>query len=473
MKKEKNVKRKELICLTQPRTENKMGVMPVNRLLVSMAAPMMISMLVQALYNVVDTMFVSRLGKDALTALSLAFSIQNLMIAVAVGTGVGINALLSRSLGEKEFERANKTAENGLFLAGINYIIFLFIGIFFSRSYFSLFGASEAVVEYGAEYLSICCILSFGVFGQITFERILQSVGKTMLTMVTQMIGAVLNIILDPIMIYGLLGFPKMGVAGAALATVIGQIIAFIAGIILNHKFNHEVRLNMRSFRPDGAIIKNIYSVGVPSIIMGSIGSVMTVGINQIVRICGSVADTAQAVFGVYFKLQSFVFMPVFGLNNGMVPIIAYNFGAKKRDRLTKTIKLSVLYACILMLIGFLLFQFMPETLLRIFDTGNDDMAGIVEVGVPALRRISYSFVFAGFCIVILSVFQALGHGFLSLGVSAMRQLGVLLPAAFILAVTTHSVEMVWLAFPIAEIASVTLSSLCLVHVYKKEIKNL
>ena len=459
--------------MTQPRTENKMGVMPVNRLLVSMAAPMMISMLVQALYNVVDTMFVSRLGKDALTALSLAFSVQNLMISVAVGTGVGINALLSRSLGEKEFERANKTAENGLFLAGINYIIFLLVGIFFSRSYFSLFGASEAVVEYGAEYLSICCILSFGVFGQITFERILQSVGKTMLTMITQMIGAVLNIILDPIMIYGLFGFPKMGVAGAALATVIGQIIAFIAGIFLNHKFNHEVRLNMRSFRPDGAIIKNIYSVGVPSIIMGSIGSVMTVGINQIVRICGSVADTAQAVFGVYFKLQSFVFMPVFGLNNGMVPIIAYNYGAKKRDRLTKTIKLSVMYACILMIIGFLLFQFMPETLLRIFDTGNDDMAGIIEVGVPALRRISYSVVFAGFCIVILSVFQALGHGFLSLGVSAMRQLGVLLPAALILAATTHSVEMVWLAFPIAEIVSVTLSSLCLVHVYKKEIKNL
>ncbi len=459
--------------MTQPRTENKMGVMPVNRLLVSMAAPMMISMLVQALYNVVDTMFVSRLGKDALTALSLAFSVQNLMIAVAVGTGVGINALLSRSLGEKEFERAGKTAENGLFLAGINYILFLIVGIFFSRSYFSLFGASETVTEYGAQYLSICCILSFGVFGQITFERILQSVGKTMLTMVTQLIGAVLNIILDPIMIYGLLGFPKMGVAGAALATVIGQIIAFIAGIILNHKFNHEVRLNMRSFRPDGAIIKNIYAVGIPSIIMGSIGSVMTVGINQIVRLCGAVADTAQAVFGVYFKLQSFVFMPVFGLNNGMVPIIAYNFGAKKRDRLTKTIQLSVVYACILMFIGFLLFQFMPETLLRIFDTGNDDMVGIIEVGVPALRRISYSFVLAGFCIVILSVFQALGHGFLSLGVSAMRQLGVLLPVAFILAATTHSVETVWLAFPIAEIASVTLSALCLVHVYKKDIRNL
>lgn len=447
--------------------------MPVNRLLVSMAAPMMISMLVQALYNVVDTMFVSRLGQDALTALSLAFSVQNLMISVAVGTGVGINALLSRSLGEKEFERANKAAENGLFLAAINYIVFLLVGIFFSRAYFSMFDASESVTNYGSQYLSICCILSFGVFGQITFERILQSVGKTMLTMVTQMIGAVLNIILDPIMIYGYFGFPKMGVAGAALATVIGQIIAFIAGIILNHKFNHEVRLHMRSFKPDGAIIKNIYSVGVPSIIMGSIGSVMTVGINQIVRLCGDVANTAQAVFGVYFKLQSFVFMPVFGLNNGMVPIIAYNYGAKKRDRLTKTIKLSVIYACLLMLIGFLLFQFMPETLLRIFDTGNDDMAKIIAIGVPALRRISYSFLFAGFCIVILSVFQALGHGFLSLGVSAMRQLGVLLPAALTLAVTTHSVETVWLAFPIAEIVSVTLSSLCLVHVYKKEIKDL
>ncbi len=459
--------------MTKPQTENKMGVMPVNRLLVSMAAPMMISMLVQALYNVVDTMFVSRLGQDALTALSLAFSVQNLMISVAVGTGVGINALLSRSLGEKEFERANKAAENGLFLAAINYIVFLLVGIFFSRAYFSMFGASESVTNYGSQYLSICCILSFGVFGQITFERILQSVGKTMLTMVTQMIGAVLNIILDPIMIYGYFGFPKMGVAGAALATIIGQIIAFIAGIILNHKFNHEVRLHMRSFKPDGAIIKNIYSVGVPSIIMGSIGSVMTVGINQIMRLCGDVANTAQAVFGVYFKLQSFVFMPVFGLNNGMVPIIAYNYGAKKRDRLTKTIKLSVIYACLLMLIGFLLFQFMPETLLRIFDTGNDDMAKIMAIGVPALRRISYSFLFAGFCIVILSVFQALGHGFLSLGVSAMRQLGVLLPAALILAVTTHSVEAVWLAFPIAEIVSVTLSSLCLVHVYKKEIKDL
>ncbi len=462
-----------MFSLTQPQTENKMGVMPVNRLLVSMAAPMMISMLVQALYNVVDTMFVSGLGKEALTALSLAFSVQNLMIAVATGTGVGINALLSRSLGEKEFERANKAAENGVFLALVSYIVFLLVGIFFSRPYFSMFGASEAVVEYGTQYLTVCCVLSFGLFGQVTFERLLQSVGKTTLSMVTQLVGAILNIILDPIMIYGYFGCPKMGVAGAALATVIGQIVAFIAGAILNHKYNKEIRLHLRSFCPDGAVIRRIYSVGIPSIIMGSIGSVMTVGINQIVRICGDVADTAQAVFGVYFKLQSFVFMPVFGLNNGMVPIIAYNYGARKRERLVKTMKLSVVYACVLMLIGFAVFQLMPETLLRIFDTGTDDMADIIAIGVPALRRISFSFVFAGFCIVILSVFQSLGHGFLSLCVSAMRQLGVLLPVALLLAVTTHSVEVMWFAFPIAELASVTLSGLFLVHVYKKEIRDL
>ena len=454
-------------------TENKMGVMPVNRLLISMAAPMIVSMLVQALYNVVDTIFVSGLGKDALTALSLAFSVQNLMIAVAVGTGVGVNALLSKSLGEKAFDRADKTAINGVFLAFLSSLVFVIIGIFFTKPYVSSFGASEQVVEYGGEYLSICCILSIGLFGQIMFERLLQSVGKTVLTMVTQLTGAILNIILDPILIYGYFGMPKMGVAGAALATVIGQIVALCVSIILNHKYNHEIHLHFRSFRPDGVIIRKIYSVGVPSIVMGSIGSVMTVGINQIVRLCGAVADTAQAVFGLYFKLQSFVFMPVFGLNNGMVPIIAYNFGAKKRERMVKTIKLSVIYACTMMAIGLVIFQLMPETLLRLFDTGEADMAAILDIGVPALRRISLSFIFAGFCIVILSVFQSLGHGFSSLMVSAMRQLGVLLPVAFILAYTTHSVQVMWFAFPIAEIASVTLSSLFLVRIYRKEIKNL
>lgn len=459
--------------MTQPQTENKMGVMPVNRLLVSMAAPMMISMLVQALYNVVDTMFVSSLGKDALTALSLAFSVQNLMIAVAVGTGVGVNALLSKSLGEKNFDRADKAAENGVFLAFASYIVFLIIGLFFSRPYFSMYGASQAVVEYGTDYLSVCCILSFGLFGQIIFERLLQSVGKTMLSMITQLVGAILNIILDPIFIYGLFGFPKLGVTGAALATVLGQIVALGVAIFLNRRYNHEIHPHFRGFRPDGAVIRRIYAVGIPSVVMGSIGSVMTVGINQIVRLCGSVADTAQAVFGLYFKLQSFVFMPVFGLNNGMVPILAYNFGARKRERMVKTIKLSVIYATVMMVIGFALFQLMPETLLRIFDTGAEDMADLVAVGVPALRRISFSFLFAGFSIVILSVFQALGHGFLSLTVSAMRQLCVLLPAAFLLAFFTRSVEAVWLSFPIAEILSVTLSAMFLVHVYRKEIRDL
>ena len=459
--------------MTKPQTENKMGVMPVNKLLVSMAAPMIVSMLVQALYNVVDTMFVSNLGKDALTALSLAFSVQNLMISVAVGTGVGVNSYLSRSLGEREYERANKAAENGLFLSLVSYAVFLLVGIFLSKPYFVMFGASETVIKYGSDYLSICCIFSFGMFGQIMFERLLQSVGKTTLTMFTQLTGAVINIILDPIMIYGYFGFPKMGVAGAALATVIGQIIAFVLAAVLNRKYNDEIHISIKGFRPSGSIIAKIYSVGVPSIVMGTVGSVMTVGINQIVRLCGSIADTAQAVFGVYFKLQSFVFMPVFGLNNGMVPIIAYNYGARKRDRMTKTIKLSVAYACAMMLIGLAIFQFIPDVLLKIFDTGAEDMADMLTIGVPALRRISLSFVFAGFCIVMLSVFQALGHGFLSLTVSALRQLGVLLPVAFIIALTTRNVETMWFAFPIAELVSVLLSTLFMKHVYNKEIKNM
>ncbi len=462
-----------MTILTNPQTENKMGVMPVNKLLVSMAAPMIVSMLVQALYNVVDTMFVSNLGKDALTALSLAFSVQNLMISVAVGTGVGVNSYLSRSLGEREYERANKAAENGLFLSLVSYAVFLLVGIFLSKPYFVMFGASETVIKYGSDYLSICCIFSFGMFGQIMFERLLQSVGKTTLTMFTQLTGAVINIILDPIMIYGYFGFPKMGVAGAALATVIGQIIAFVLAAVLNHKYNDEIHISIKGFRPSGSIIAKIYSVGVPSIVMGTVGSVMTVGINQIVRLCGGIADTAQAVFGVYFKLQSFVFMPVFGLNNGMVPIIAYNYGARKRDRMTKTIKLSVVYACAMMLIGLAIFRFIPDVLLKIFDTGAEDMADMLTIGVPALRRISLSFVFAGFCIVMLSVFQALGHGFLSLTVSALRQLGVLLPVAFIIALTTRNVETMWFAFPIAELVSVLLSTLFMKHVYNKEIKNM
>ena len=460
--------------LTGQKSENKMGVMPVNKLLLSMAVPMIISMLVQALYNIVDTIFVSSLGQDALTALSLAFSLQNHMIAVAVGTGVGVNALLSKSLGAKEYDVANKAASNGIFLSICSALVFLVVGIFLTKPYFIMFGSSDMVVEYGSQYLTICCGLSVGLFGQVMFERLLQATGRTMFSMTIQLIGAIINIILDPILIYGYFGLPALGVSGAAYATVIGQIIAFACGIYFNHRFNPEINVKLSDIKPNGMIIGKIYSVGIPSICMGSIGSVMTTGINQIVRLCGDVAEIAQAVFGLYFKIQSFIFMPVFGLNNGMVPIIAYNFGARKRDRMIKTIKLSVLYAVIMMIAGFLLFQLIPEQLLGIFNTGSEgDMENIIRVGVPALRRISVSFIFAGFCIVILSVFQALGHGVLSLITSLLRQLGVLLPVAFVIALTTRSLDLMWFAFPVAEIVAVTLSALFLAKVYKSDIKNL
>lgn len=460
--------------MTEQPSENKMGVMPVNKLLLSMAVPMMISMLVQALYNVVDTIFVSKLGKDALTALSLAFPLQNLMIAVATGTGVGVNALLSRSLGEKNFDKANKAARNGIFLAFASFLVFMLIGIFLTRPYFRMFGSSDTVVDYGAQYLSICCGFSIGLFGQVMFERLLQATGKTMYSMATQLVGAIINIIFDPLLIYGIGFFPKMGVAGAAIATVAGQIIAFCVAVFLNQNFNKEISVDFKKIRPDGETVKKIYAVGIPSIAMGSIGSVMNAGINQIVRICGNVADTAQAVFGLYYKIQSFIFMPVFGLNNGMVPIVAYNYGAKKRDRLVKTIKLSVIYAVIIMVIGFAVMQLFPEALLGIFSTGDEaDMADIISIGVPSLRIISISFLFAGFCIIILSVFQALGHGMLSLITSVSRQLIVLLPVALVLALLTKSLDAVWLAFPIAEVVSVSLSAIFLKHVYDKEIKHM
>jgi len=455
--------------------ENKMGVQNVNTLLLSMAIPMIISMLVQALYNVVDTMFVSRLGQDALTALSLAFPVQNLLIAVSVGTGVGVNALLSRSLGEKNYQRANKVAENGIFLSMVSAFVVLLMGVFLVRAYFNSFGSSENVITLGTDYLSICMIFSFGLFGQVMFEKLLQSTGKTAYSMVVQLVGAVANIILDPIMIYGLLGFPAMGVKGAALATVSGQIIALFVGIFINKKFNREISISLKGcVKPDKDIIKRIYSVGIPSICMASIGSVMNVGINQIMRLfSASTAATGQAVFGIYFKLQSFVFMPIFGLNNGMVPIVAYNFGAKNAERIKKTITLSVMYACLIMLIGFSLFQLIPEKLLRIFDTGGDDMKEIIRIGIPMMRSISVSFLLAGYCIIAGSVFQALGKGMLSLTVSVLRQLVVLVPVAFLIAFFTRDITLMWLSFPIAEIASLTMSMIYMKRIYKTEINTL
>ena len=455
--------------------ENKMGTKNINSLLLSMAIPMMISMLTQALYNVVDTMFVSGLGQDALTALSLAFPVQNLMIAIGVGTGVGTNALLSRSLGEKNFSKANKVAANGIFLCIASTVVIMLLGVFLSKPYFDSFGASSAVAQMGSRYLSICMLFSIGLFGQITYEKLLQSTGKTMLSMIVQLTGAVINIILDLIMIYGYLGFPKMGVSGAAIATVSGQIIALLLAIVINRRYNKEITISKSDIlNPDKEIIKRIYSVGIPSICMASIGSVMTVCMNQIMRIFGAAAAaTGQAVFGIYFKLQSFVFMPIFGLNNGMVPIVAYNYGAKNRERIKKTIKLSIIYACLIMVVGFSLFQLIPEKLLMLFDTGESDMKNILAIGIPMMRYISISFLLAGYCIVAGSVFQALGKGGLSLIVSVCRQLVVLIPVAFLLALITRDITCMWLAFPTAEIVSITLSIIYMRMIYKKEINVL
>lgn len=454
--------------MSSPQNENKMGVMPVNKLLLSMSIPMMLSMLVQALYNVVDSVFVSRISEDALNAVSLAFPIQNLMIAVSVGTGVGINAQLSRSLGAKEQDRADATAMNGLFVSIISLLAFTLLGLTGSRFYYAIQTDIQPIINYGHDYLLVVCGCCVGLFVQITMDRILQSTGRTVLTMFTQILGAGINIILDPILIFGLFGFPRLEVAGAAIATVIGQIMAACLSIFFNWKLNPDVHFQFKGFRPDSGIIKGIYSVGVPSIIMGSIGSVMTFGMNQILL---AFTATATAVFGIYFKLQSFIFMPVFGLNNGMVPIIAYNYGAQKPERIVKTIKLSVMYAVGIMLLGLLAFQLIPDVFLKMFmaeDSGSD----MLTIGVPALRIISISFLLAGFSVVCSSVFQALGHGVLSLAVSVIRQLVVLLPVAFVLS-RVRGLDAVWWAFPIAELFAVTLSALFLRRVFRREVEPL
>ena len=442
--------------------ENKMGTMPINKLLISMSLPMMISMLVQALYNVVDSIFVSQISENVLTAVSLAFPVQNFMIAVGVGTGVGINALLSRSLGEKKFEQANKVANNGVFLAVLSYIAFLILGIIFSRRFFQWQTDIKDIVDGGYSYLIIVTTCSFGMYGQIVFEKLMQSTGKTIFSMTTQLTGAIVNIVLDPILIFGLFGFPKLGISGAAIATVIGQICGMSLGIYLNTTKNKEIKVEVKNFRPSLRTIKEIYAVGIPSIIMASIGSVMTFGLNKILLVFSS---TATAVFGVYFKLQSFIFMPVFGINNGMVPIIAYNYGARNKDRLMKTVKISIMYGISIMLIGLVIFQVFPKELLSLFNASDK----MISIGVPALRTISISFLFAGYCIVVSSMFQALGNGVMSMIVSLVRQLIVLLPVAYLLS-KSGNLNMVWWAYPIAEIASVCLSVIGFKYVYKKEV---
>lgn len=435
--------------MAETKQENKMGVMPVNKLLISMALPMIISMLVQALYNIVDSIFVSRICEDALTAVSLAFPVQNLMIAISSGTGVGVNALLSRSLGAKNQEAADKAAKNGIFLAICSYLVFLILGLTACNLFFRTQTDSATIIAYGDTYLSICMICSFGMFIQMMFERLLQATGRTIYTMFTQGTGAIINIILDPILIFGMFGLPKLGIAGAAVATVAGQIIASVMAAFFNFKFNTDVSLKGR-FRPSGHIIGQIYSVGIPSILMMSISSVMVYGMN---RILIAFTSTATAVFGVYFKLQSFIFMPIFGMNNGMVPIIAYNYGACKPDRIKKTIALAMVYAECIMLIGLLVFKLKPDLLLSFFNASPEMLA----IGEPALRTISWSFLVAGICIISSSTFQALGNGLYSLAISFGRQLVVLLPAAYLLSLTGN-IHAVWWSFPIAEVASLALS---------------
>ena len=435
--------------------ENKMGVQPVGRLLAGMAIPMMISMLVQALYNVVDSVFVSRISENAFNAVGLAFPLQNLMIAVGAGTAVGINALLSRSLGEKKQDMADRAAGTGIFLSLCSAVVFALIGIFLSRPFFMAQAkAVPEIVEMGTAYTRICLGLSVGLFCQFCFERLLQSTGRTMLSMVTQLIGAIINIILDPVFIFGLCGMPKMGVTGAAVATVLGQFVGALLAILLNLKYNPEIRIRLRLIRRDKPVVREIYRVGVPSIVMQSIGSVMTFGMNTILFVF---TPTATAVFGAYFKIQSFIFMPVFGLNNGMLPIISYNYGAARMDRVKRTVRLTICTAVCIMTVGFAVFQLAPATLLTLFDAS----AEMTAIGVPALRIISISFLLAGFCIIAGSVCQAIGNPLYSMMVSICRQLVVLLPAAWLLA-QSGRLELVWWSFPIAEIASFTLSAIFL-----------
>ena len=448
------------------RTENKMGTMPVKQLIIAMSLPMMISMLVQALYNVVDSIFVAQIEEDALTAVTLAFPMQNLMIAVGAGTGVGINALLSKALGEKRFDKSDAAANTGIFLSFLNFIAFLVIGFLLSEPFIRTQTADPKIIAYGTTYLRICCCMSVGVFFQITFERLLQSTGRTLYSMISQLTGAVINIIMDPIMIFGLLGCPKMGVAGAAYATVLGQVIASFLGLYMNLKVNKDITISLKEIlRPKREIVKAIYAVGVPSILMMSIGSLMTYLMNRILIVFST---TTTAVFGVYFKLQSFFFMPVFGLNNGLIPVLAYNYGARNKERISESLKFAMTLAVVIMLVGTIVFEVIPGQLLGMFNA-SDDMK---QIGIPALRIICLSFPLAGFSIAMGSIFQAFSESIYSLIISIGRQLVVLIPIAWLLSLTGN-VNLVWWAFPVAELVSLVLSVFFFKRLYFRTVKTL
>ena len=453
--------------------ENKMGVLPIGKLIISMSLPIMISMLVQALYNIVDSVFVSMVSQEALNAVSLAFPAQNLMIAFGTGTAVGINALVSRALGARDPKHANRVALNGVLIAACCYIIFLLFGLFGARAFFAFQTTNETVIQYGCDYLSIVCGLSFGLFGQLTFERLLTSTGKTVLTMISQGIGAIFNIIFDPIFIFVF----KMGVAGAALATVLGQMIACVVAILFNVKKNHELQLSFRGFHPQWDIIRSICAIGIPSIIMIAVGSVMTFLYNIILFNYTAGGIYTQNVFGIYFKLNSFVFMPVFGMNNGLIPIIAYNYGAEKRSRMTQAIRLGVLFAAVIMAVGTLVFMVIPDKLLAIFisNASAEETAAMLSIGVPALRIISTHFILAAISIVMNASFQALGKGTYSMITSICRQLVILLPAAYALARIGMKVgndSLVWISFPVAEIVSLIVTILLYIRLNRNVISK-
>lgn len=448
----------------QETRQNKMGTAPILPLIFSMALPAMFSMLVQALYNIVDSYFVAQVSEKGLAAVSLAFPLQNLLISFAVGTAVGVTSLIARRLGQGLQEEADSAATHGVLLAICTWVLFAIYGAFFSTPFFQLFESDPEIVQMGSSYISICCVFSFGTFVEVTLEKTLQATGNMIWPMIFQLIGAVTNIILDPIMIFGLLGFPAMGVAGAAIATVSGQILAMVVAILVITFREHDVHITFRHFRPQWKIIKDIYIVGAPSIVMQSIGTVMTMTLNGILS---SFSTAAYTVFGLYFKLQSFVFMPVFGLNQGLLPILGYNYGARNRKRLMHTFWSGCVIALVIMAAGMVIFLAFPQWLLSIFNASQE----LLEIGIPALRIICTCFLFAALGIVASTLFQAVGRGIYSLIVSLMRQLVVLVPAAWLLAQITHQVTAVWWAFPIAECFSLAVSLVLFLRLYRKEIR--
>ncbi|GAA0680016.1 MATE family efflux transporter [Clostridium cadaveris] len=444
--------------------QNKMGTTPIFKLIVTMSLPAMFSMLIQSLYNIVDSMFVAQIGEEALTAVSLAFPIQMLIIAVAVGTGIGINSLVSRKLGERRKDEASKAATHGILLGVFSWMVFALFGVFFSKTFFSMFTTNPIVYEMGYNYLSIVTIFSFGIFVEINLEKTLQATGNMIYPMVFQLIGAVINIILDPIFIFGLFGVPAFGVKGAAIATVLGQIISMIFAMYIVFTKNHDVHISFKNFKFSGRTVKNIYSVGFPSIVMQSISSVLVIGLNSILI---SFSESAVSVLGVYYKLQSFVFMPVFGLTQGIMPIMGYNFGARDKNRIIDALKIGLYIALIIMMCGTALFSLIPNKLLMIFNASPE----MLSIGVPALRIISICFIPAAVGILLSTLFQAVGSGMNSLIVSVLRQLVIILPSAYIL--SKIGLTYVWLAFPIAEVAASIVSACMFIKLYKEQLRDL